>query len=1032
MDSVSPQIPPPGRRLVLCLDGTWNREDSSTNVLHHFTLAINAQFASDDKTSVPQLRHYLKGVGTGPLDNITGGGFGFGLEANVREAYNWLVANYHGGAEDDESEYLPLSTKGGGLAERVRAKEPKSADEIYIFGFSRGAYTARSLVGFIASCGLLRRGAPVSVEELWQNYCILGRQREQRHSFWDSIFGDSPTKIRRITELIKDPWTIREETIQWERTRGAGRLMPNDAPGRLRGQVAEILTEAEALLIRCSRRVRITYLGVYDTVGALGLDALAIPGIKSHLAMHHNLRATTIIQHCRHALAVDEHRSSFNHTPFQEFIGHGEPSTTDDREDPAPDEAVLRADGAAAPVERVASSWQRRAEMWRRRITQRWFVGAHSNVGGGYPDDQLAQVSLRWLLEGAVLNGLRTEDFQRPDAISFRDPDVPLMPNDSYVDFAWPFWTQIIRGKRFYRVIDPTPEVRAALAHTKSAVQEGRKFYLFGFLTKKVSNPGTGFTLRNIDEQVDDSVFDAVGVPSGMGRQHEKPYQPPNVIEYARRRINDSSRPEPENKAKLIAIAAINPAHVWISNFPAALIVVLWATLASYGLDAASRFFCGGVGWTIPVSNRLPVLCFAALLFALIDWKESKVNFALALNPLDAPKRALCDTLYWLRTFGFILLVFGFVEASLTLWLKGWRAHDIAGTFQEILVAIKYWWTVPVSALIGAVLANIFDGFGRPKRARFWYWPVWVGNAAGVLTVPLLVLIAMYLGRTAGLLSAPFIHHEIHPPTLHTLDGLVLAPFTGEKPSPFGRMVEPAHLAGLLLLLEAAAVCFFNSFSWIAEPMSKANLGTIVTLQLCGTRKKVIAQFDTWRNWLSSQWRKEDLEGRRGPAGIALGRVIRESLYRDMYGYIPLYTLFFLYGMWFAKERFDFSRLGFGGDVFQSWFWVPPLVAATADYIEDSFQLSFLGHYEAGTEEQIPAWAPAASMLMSLLKIGVVICSLLLTLAAMGYGSWQVAENIAHTGWRGTVSILVVAVAVLAIVGLMIAAPLYRFFAKRK
>ncbi len=84
------------RRLVVCLDGTWNNRDDSTNVLHHFALTPECRDRKVVGDSVTQLKLYLEGVGTGPLDAITGGGFGFGLETNVRAAYNWLVQNYRG------------------------------------------------------------------------------------------------------------------------------------------------------------------------------------------------------------------------------------------------------------------------------------------------------------------------------------------------------------------------------------------------------------------------------------------------------------------------------------------------------------------------------------------------------------------------------------------------------------------------------------------------------------------------------------------------------------------------------------------------------------------------------------------------------------------------------------------------------------------------------------------------------------------------------------------------------------------------
>ncbi|MGD0778640.1 MAG: DUF2235 domain-containing protein, partial [Candidatus Solibacter sp.] len=139
------------KRLIVCLDGTWNQQDSSTNVLHHFNLVRDGV---DPESGLVQKKYYHPGVGTDTFDSVTGGGFGFGLEKNVRDAYNWLVENYSDA-------------------------DPDKPDEVYIFGFSRGAYTARSLVGFIGECGLLRRGAPVTVRELWDAYCILGRDREK-------------------------------------------------------------------------------------------------------------------------------------------------------------------------------------------------------------------------------------------------------------------------------------------------------------------------------------------------------------------------------------------------------------------------------------------------------------------------------------------------------------------------------------------------------------------------------------------------------------------------------------------------------------------------------------------------------------------------------------------------------------------------------------------------------------------------------------------------------------------------------------
>jgi len=274
------------RRLALCLDGTWNNRDDSTNVLHHFGLATECRDHPLGTDTVTQVKYYLEGVGTGPLDKVTGGGFGFGLETNVRAAYNWLVQNFEDGT--------PI----------------KQADEIYIFGFSRGAFTARSLVGFIATCGLLRRGAPLTVTQLWQNYCLLGRQREHHTGPLTALFGESAPEFRRLPDLVWDPWLVEKDEA--DAARGTSRVA---------GLRVSDLNDTEELIVRWSRRVQITYLGVYDTVGAVGWDALAIPGVQGRIALHHNMRPTTLIRHCRHALAIDEHRSNFRHTPFVAYIG---------------------------------------------------------------------------------------------------------------------------------------------------------------------------------------------------------------------------------------------------------------------------------------------------------------------------------------------------------------------------------------------------------------------------------------------------------------------------------------------------------------------------------------------------------------------------------------------------------------------------------------------------------------------------------------------------------------------------------------
>ena len=125
------------KRLAIYLDGTWNSVESNTNVWR--MRALTAPTGRDGK---PQLIYYELGV------NGMMGMFGQGLDENIRLAYEWLFENYNSG------------------------------DEIFIFGFSRGAFTARSLAGFVAIEGILSAGALIGVTELFDRY---KKGNEEKH-----------------------------------------------------------------------------------------------------------------------------------------------------------------------------------------------------------------------------------------------------------------------------------------------------------------------------------------------------------------------------------------------------------------------------------------------------------------------------------------------------------------------------------------------------------------------------------------------------------------------------------------------------------------------------------------------------------------------------------------------------------------------------------------------------------------------------------------------------------------------------------
>lgn len=404
----------PGKRLILCLDGTWNKRSSGTNVFHLHNLM--AERGRDD---VPQMRYYDEGVGTGGMDYVSGGAFGFGLDENVIGAYHWLVENYIDG------------------------------DELFLFGFSRGAFTVRSLVGLIMKCGLLRAGAPLTGEQLWDGYQILGRYRDtdtgvdRPPNWWEKIAGREEKKFRSLIELKWDSGHVREETRR-----------------------AQSFNRTEELLCEWSRRIHIQCVGVFDTVGAMGLDALAIPGLRTHIAGFHNTNPSRLIKHGLHALAIDEHRRNFKHVPWQSYT----------------------------PVEgNPPKPWD--------TFEQRWFAGAHANIGGGYEDNPLALFPLAWMVEslGDMNVGFRAS-VQRPTI----DDITPLASSlgnskpalrDSHAEFLSPVGRFI---PSHHRTIDPKP------------VRVG------------------DFWVKSINETIDPSVQQLIDADSD--------YRPSNLLEYQNRR----------------------------------------------------------------------------------------------------------------------------------------------------------------------------------------------------------------------------------------------------------------------------------------------------------------------------------------------------------------------------------------------------------------------------------------------------------------------------------------------------------------
>lgn len=290
------------KRLIVCNDGTWNSPDQEDNGIPSPTnvVKIYNALAEQDDQGVLQLKYYHPGVGAGGgiLNAITGGAVGAGLSSHIRSAYEWIARHYEDG------------------------------DEIYLFGFSRGAFTSRSLAG-LCDRGLLDLDETMPAKDRWERVDAAYRNYRENRT-------NGP-----VSKWAKAEWVFHHE----------------------------------------ARSLPITFLGVWDTVGALGVpDDLELLNLfdDPDKWKFHDTKLNRRIKTARHAMAIDEVRASFTVTRWSNASSHP-------------------------------------------NAKEVWFPGVHSDVGGGYAQSDLSDGALLWMIEEAERVGLcyrdRVKQQIKPDAL---------------------------------------------------------------------------------------------------------------------------------------------------------------------------------------------------------------------------------------------------------------------------------------------------------------------------------------------------------------------------------------------------------------------------------------------------------------------------------------------------------------------------------------------------------------------------------------------------------------------------------------
>jgi uncharacterized protein (DUF2235 family) len=288
------------KRIILCLDGTWNsayakdkRKDGSEIIKPSNVLKMARAIEPLDNQGNQQLVYYDAGVGSlskysglsnyilGKADKWFGGIWGAGFETNIEDALTFLVHNYSDG------------------------------DEVYIFGFSRGAATARALTQFIA----WMFGMPKKIDAYFIPLIFRYYIKTKGNLKSDTVLGEISQKVIEENKLRKKGYKKAIPFSTWS-------------------------------------NVEIKFLGVWDTVLSLGSRIIPIAQRKFYLD---KVSPASCVKNARQALAIDEKRLD-----FQPWIWNRPYSDT-------------------------------------QSLKQRWFAGVHSNIGGGYDKDGLANITFHWM-----------------------------------------------------------------------------------------------------------------------------------------------------------------------------------------------------------------------------------------------------------------------------------------------------------------------------------------------------------------------------------------------------------------------------------------------------------------------------------------------------------------------------------------------------------------------------------------------------------------------------------------------------------
>ncbi|OHE90963.1 hypothetical protein CORC01_13740 [Colletotrichum orchidophilum] len=367
------------KRLVICCDGTWNNSNNGgvpTNVSR-----LSAAVAHKCCTGMAQVVYYHRGPGTeeDKWASIMGGLLGLGVTQDIVDCYRFICDNYNPG------------------------------DEIIIVGFSRGAFTARSIASMVCALGFLNRSGLNNLGLIYQDYKAFNQWTDSRmYNPKEHLLGfnEDQLKMKLEKEYMEEIEAVEDELCEaddlsedkvWELDNKLNALLEEyeealnhkNLEQRLEKDKKELFEKmtqmkradgsmkfrlmAEAYRQQLSEQIgekvwheavegKVNAVGVWETVGSLGIPKVPW-GFWQGSRSAEELRFASYnihpnIDHAFHALALDEFR-----TPFSPTL------------------------------------WRRKSSNTHTQLRQVWFPGCHSNVGGGSDSQQISKIALAWMAD---------------------------------------------------------------------------------------------------------------------------------------------------------------------------------------------------------------------------------------------------------------------------------------------------------------------------------------------------------------------------------------------------------------------------------------------------------------------------------------------------------------------------------------------------------------------------------------------------------------------------------------------------------